>query len=58
MAGTRVVQWTAGAVARHSVKSVLERPAVDAIPFVVSGPPGSITYADLPPITSRVVPKA
>ncbi len=33
-------------------------PAVNAIPSVVSGPPGIITYADLPPITSRVVPKA
>ncbi|MGA7051968.1 MAG: dihydrodipicolinate reductase [Mycobacterium sp.] len=33
-------------------------PAVNAIPLVVSGPPGIITYADLPPITSRVVPKA
>jgi hypothetical protein len=32
-------------------------PAVNAIPMVVSGPPGIITYADLPPITSRVVPK-
>ena len=33
-------------------------PAVNAIPSVVSGPPGIITYADLPPITSRVVSKA
>ena len=33
-------------------------PAVNAIPMVVSGPPGIITYVDLPPITSRVVPKA
>ncbi|MGA9677048.1 MAG: dihydrodipicolinate reductase [Mycobacterium sp.] len=32
-------------------------PAVNAIPLVVSAPPGIITYADLPPITSRLVPK-
>ena len=31
MVGTRVVQWTTGAVARHAVKSVLERPDLDLV---------------------------
>ncbi len=31
MAGTRVVQWTTRAVARHAVKAVLERPDLDLI---------------------------
>lgn len=47
---------TVGAMAEmgHHITAM---PVVNAIAAVVAGPPGIVTYADLPPITSRLRPR-
>jgi hypothetical protein len=41
----------------RELSMITAMPVVNAIPAVVAAPAGIVTYADLPPVTSRLRPK-